>query len=137
MSENLLRQYLHEAVLAELSVDWQFVNMLMGRHDRPSMMGHGKRGANKLQKQRKAFVDDSIRIANEWIQEVEENLGMQLRPSDVEQVMRYCFRKFPGLAVNFRGNMRAAEHTLYNMLNSKFGTLIKKRKEAQKNRKRS
>lgn len=115
MSERLLRQYLQEAVLAELRVDRKF-------------LAHLRRAAGYEVPDGPHAVDDAtnqqaLRIAEAWIDGVEDELGQEMRHNHQAVVKRFVVRRWPGMLIRFRGNVGAAEQTMYNVLDTKFNSL--------------
>ena len=63
------------------------------------------------------------RLADDWIADVELELGEPLRHSVRAQVHRFVKHRWPGLLKRFNGDERAAQQTLHNILCTKFNEL--------------
>jgi hypothetical protein len=109
VSVELLREYV-EGMLSELSVDRKFVDHLR----RASGLG----GEEFTQ-----LTNQARSIAMEWLSDAEYALGQRLHPNRRAQVVRFVAQRMPALIQRFRGNMAAAEQTMYNLLNSRFYSL--------------
>ena len=79
----LLRKYLHEVLLVELSVDRNFVNHLK----RASGLDQATAGAGTR----------AHSIAKEWLDDLEQDTGGRLHGSQRGQVIRFVNQRLPGL----------------------------------------
>jgi len=61
-------------------------------------------------------------IAQEWLDDLKLELG-SVPPQVTTQVHRFVAKRWPGMLNRFRGDERAAKHTLYNVLDSKFSSV--------------
>ena len=109
MSERLLRTYLAELMLTELSVDRSFI-------------AHLKRSSGLGATAPDSDAPESS-IAEEWIDTLQDELGSRLHPGHRAQVMRFVSQRMPGLITRYNGNVPAAEQTMYNLLNTRFNSL--------------
>lgn len=116
MSDRLLREYLKEVMLVELHVDRKFLAQLR----RSSGLGYVVDDASG--KPTDAMNRQALRIADEWISQAEDEIGMPLRHNHRAIVRRAVVRQWPDLLVRFRGNVGAAEQTVYNILDTKFNS---------------
>jgi hypothetical protein len=99
MSE-LLRQYI-KVTLDELRIDAKMMSMLRGTGLRDDVEGSV---SNK----------EAMSIAQSWLDELENPT-----PHTKMRVRRYVTRKWPMLVKRFRGDKKAAQQTLYNLLDTK------------------
>lgn len=102
--EDLLRQYIREALQTELKLDPHMMMIL-----RNSDLRHHNDPASTEYRQ----------IAKEWLDDLETELGevpLQVRV----QANKFVAKRWQGLLRRFRGDVRAAKQTLYNLLDAKF-----------------
>ena len=104
MDESVLRQYIRDT-LQELRADPRMMSLLRGAGIGPTRQGDS---------------DVSRQLANGWIEDSETETGKRMSPGNRLQVVRFVGKRWPILLKRFRGDERAAEHTLYNILDTKF-----------------
>lgn len=102
---HLLRTFIHEALLHELRRDHKFIT-----HLRTS--GLGEPGSKE------GF--EARRLADDWLRDVELELGRPLRPAIKAGVRKFVERRWAGLRARFKGDEQAAQQTLSNLLNTKY-----------------
>lgn len=115
MKDELLREFLREAVITELSIDHKFLNRI-----------HQMTGLRLpfLQGKRRFETDSSFAfIALDWLSKVQRLTGVEPRPNQRAQVTRFVAQRMPGLIVRFHGDIAAAEQTMQNLLNAKFDSI--------------
>jgi hypothetical protein len=108
VNESLLKAYIREALITELRRDEKFIAMLKGS-------GMDPRQASQNQ--------NSDRVANQWITDMELELGKPLRNNVKANVRKFVASRWQGMVARFRGDPRAAQHTMTNVLDSKFNQL--------------
>jgi len=108
MSEPLLRTFIHEALLHELRRDHHFI-----AHLRKSSLGAPSTRAGI----------DARRLADDWLHDVELEIGRPLRSGVKAGVRKFVDARWPGLTARFKGDERAARQTLENLLNTKYSDL--------------
>ena len=109
MDEELLREYVEEVLLSELSIDRKFLNHL--------------RQSAGLRPTLDTLTAHARSIADEWLDDVEDAIGRRLWPGKRAQVIRFVAQRLPMLVRRFHGDVKAAEQTMYNILNARFYSL--------------
>jgi hypothetical protein len=104
MDESVLRQYIRDT-LHELRADPRMMSLLRGAGIGPAHYSDN---------------DESRQLANGWIEDTQTETGKPMSPGNRLQVVRFVAKRWPILLKRFRGDSRAAEHTLYNILDTKF-----------------
>ena len=113
MDEGLLRSYLREAVLAELRVDHNFIDRVYRLTGIRIPGGrHGRR-----------LVEPEHDVAAMWLADVEDELGHEIWHGLRSQVHRFVAQRMAGLLKRFNGDSMAAEQTMHNLLNARFGSM--------------
>lgn len=105
MNESLLRQFVREALIAELHRDHKFIAMLTGSGVRKS--------DSKEDRTIQTLVD-------EWIHDVESELGHRLQPRYRAVIAGFVKKRWKMLLQRFRGNMPATKQTVFNLLDARF-----------------
>ena len=110
MNESLLRAYIRQAVLLELRRDDKFIDSLKAslRGGDPDMHIDAPGGR---------------RLANDWLDDLELELGHPIAPGKRGQVHKFVASRWPGVLKRFRGDHQLASKTLYNLLDTKFNQL--------------
>lgn len=117
MSDRLLLEFLKEVILTELHVDRKFLAHL--RRSAGLDADYGVTGPTIDP----TTTKQALRIGDAWIDQVEDETDQIMRHNHKAMVKRFVVRRWPGLLVRFRGNMGAAEQTMYNILDTKFNSL--------------
>lgn len=116
--ERLLREYIEEVMLTELSLDRNFINMLKrsaGVHVAPEV--------DVDNVNMRAVYSAGAKIANQWLVQAERQRGERLWGGKRAQVVRFTVQRFPGIVMRYRGDMDAASRTMYNVLDARFYSL--------------
>lgn len=105
MNEDILRAYVREMVLQELRADERMLSLLRGSGLR-AMSSPGAQAAG--------------RIVEDWIHDIELEIGKRLPPAVRTQAHRFAARRWQGLLARFHGDVHAAHVTMMNLLDNRF-----------------
>jgi hypothetical protein len=100
MKVDLLKQYLAEVILVELSSNGRLLSQL-----RQSGLS------------RQAPINP---VAGDWVLDQELASGREVAGYRRSQAHKFAQKRWPALLQRYHGDQRAAEHTLYNLLSAKF-----------------
>jgi hypothetical protein len=99
--DDLLRAYIREALQLELRLDPHMMALLRG-----SDIRHGTDPSSV----------DARRVAEEWLED-------GVSPRDRAIVTRFVAKRWAMILARYRGDVRAAKQTMYNILDTRFHNL--------------